>query len=154
MFGLPIPAVVLIAIASLCLIVAIVKVLRPKRERVEAAPPPPRQYEVTLYSGGEAVKSFYSAQISSGDAKGYAVAEGHTEWSTFGGSFVVEPKGSAKTATRTPASKYKVTLFSGNKAVREWFAPQTSSGTGKIYVMPEGADDWTIIGGTFLVEPL
>ena len=110
-----------------------------------------------IASAPGAAEKFYSLAEThwrAGDAKGYAVAEGHTEWSTFGGSFVVEPKGSAKTATRTPASKYKVTLFSGNKVVREWFAPQTSSGTGKIYVMPEGADDWTIIGGTFLVEPL
>lgn len=152
---MPTSACVIIAITAVAVIGIILfawRFLTP-RETSET-PPPPRVYEITLYSGGEVAKSFRSEQVSSGDAKGYARVQGNTEYSIFGGSFVIEPVDSKKTTVRTAETKYVVTLYSGNKAVREWYAKQISSGAGKIYIKPEGATEYTIIGGTFIAEPL
>ncbi len=146
---------VLLAIAGGIVAIAVVVYLLTRRRQPveEAPPPPPREYEVTLYSGGEVAKTFTSSRISTGDGKGYAVELGNVEYSIFGGNYVIEPKGSAKNPLRTPGSKYVVRLYSGGKAVREWYAVRTSTGNGKVYVLPEGADEYTIIGGTYLVEP-
>ncbi len=146
---------VLIAIgAGVIAIAIIVFLITRRRQPVEAAPPPPpKEYEVTLYSGGQVAKTFTSTRISTGDGKGYAVELGNNEYSIFGGNYVIEPKGSAKNPLRTPGSKYVVRLYSGGISVRTWYAVRTSTGNGKVYVLPEGADEYTIIGGTYLVEP-
>ena len=39
-------------------------------------------------------------------------------------------------------------------AEREWYATQVSTSKSGVYVLPEGATDYTVVGGTFLVEPL
>ena len=51
-------------------------------------------------------------------------------------------------------AKLKVTVFSGDKIVRVWYATEGASNGGIGYFKTPGATNWTYVGGTYVVEPL
>jgi len=148
---------VLIAIAAgILAIIGIVALIARPRKSGETAPPPPPplRYKATLYNNGDVVRTFRATQGSPSESGLYVLAEGDQQYTVMGGCFVLEPIDAPATAPRTPASKYKVTLYDAGNIIREWYATQSSPSKSGLYLLPGGAKDYTVIGGTFLVEPL
>lgn len=150
---------VLIAIvAGVIAIIAIVAfIARPRGAKEQAPPPPPPvRYKATLYNNGEVVRTMRATYASASESGCYVVAEGEPEhkYTIMGGCFVIESVEAPVNTPRTPASKYKVTLYDGGQVIREWYAAYASASKSGLYLQTEGATDYTIIGGTFLVEPL
>lgn len=153
---MPDPTLLAIAASILAIIgiVALLVVRRGKNTDEAPTPPPPVRYKVALYNNGEVVRSIRAVYASPSESGLYVQAEGDQNYTILGGCFVMEPIDAPATAPRTPASKYKVTLYDAGKIIREWYATYTSPSKSGLYLQPEGATDYTVIGGTFLVEPI
>ena len=145
-----------IAAAIAAVIVLIVVIVNNRKPSVEEAPtpPPPVTHKVTLYNNGEIVKTIRATYAYASEGGGYACAEGDQQYTMFGGCYVIEPIDSSSTAPRVAESKYKVTLYDGGKVVREWYANYAYGSKGGAYLQSDGATHYTMIGGTFLVEPI
>lgn len=144
-----------LAVIIIVLAVALYTTLRVRTEGdgEQKTKAPPLKYRVTIFDSGEQTKSFLASQVSSAEGRGFARQPGHKDWSLFSGTYVIEPEKSDTETPRTSACKWHVQLFCGNKVVREWYATRVSSGEAKLFVLPEGATEWTIVGGTFFAEP-
>lgn len=129
--------------------------LRPRRQGEEAAPPPPPvRYKATLYNNGAPVRTLRALSGTPSDSGLYVHVEGDQNYTVMGGCFILEPIGAAETAPRTPQSKYKATLYDAGNIIREWYVVQATPSKSGLYLLPEGATEYTVIGGTFLLEPL
>jgi hypothetical protein len=148
-----------VLIAIICGILAIIGIValiaRPRRTGEQAPPPPPPvRYTATLYNNGEVVKTIRAISGSPSESGLYVHAEGDQHYTVMGGCFILEPIGAAATTPRTANSKYKVTLFEAGNIIREWYVTQASPSKSGLYLLPEDAKEYTVIGGTFLMEPL
>lgn len=123
-------------------------------DQENAPPPPPARSTITVYSNGEAVKTFIATNAGANQGTGYGIAEGATVYTYVGGTFAVEPLNNPSGAERTADAKLKVTIFSGDKAVRVWYATEGASNSGIGYFKTPGGSNWTYVGGTYVVEPL
>ena len=113
---------------------------------------PAQQFQVTLYQAGQVSASFRDSQpvLQIADRiedENYGVAD-------FG--FSIEPAGSPRATGSVPtaATTVKVTLYSGGKAVRTWYAEATQEEYGKAFLQMPGSAYCTIVGGTFTIEPV
>ena len=111
---------------------------------------PSQQFQVTLYKAGQVSGSYrdHQPELQIADRiedENYGVQD-------FG--FSIEPAGSPSSATPTAATRVKVTLYSGGKAVRTWYAEQAQEEYGKAFLQTPGAAYCTIVGGNFTVEPV
>jgi len=148
---------VLIAIiVGILAIIGIVALIARPRNRGEQAPPPPPpvRYNATLYNNGEPVRTVKALSGSPSESGLYVHVEGDQHYTVMGGCFILEPVGAAATSPRTPQSKYKVTLYDAGKVIPEWYVVNASPSKSGLYLQPEGAGEYTVIGGTFLMEPL
>ncbi len=142
--------------AAIAVVIVLIVVIVNRKPAVEEAPPPPPPvtHKVTLYNNGEIVKTIRATYAYASESGGYACADGDQQNTMFGGCFVIEPIDSGATAPRMPESKFKVTLFDGGKVVREWYANYAYASKGGAYLQAAGAEQNTMIGGCFLVEPI
>lgn len=114
---------------------------------------PAQQFQVTLYRAGQVSASYHDSQpeLQIADRiedENYGVQD-------FG--FSIEPAGQSSysgAASPTAAARVKVTLYSGGKAVRRWYAVQAQEEYGKAFLQMPDASYCTIIGGNFKVEPV
>ncbi len=121
---------------------------------------PAQQFQVTLYTA-EQQSSYIDTQQGTSDAQNYAlqiadkVEDDHLGVQDFG--FVIEPRGSrSNDSNSSPAAtaKVKVTLYSGGKEVRTWYAETVAEEYGKAFVHMPGAAYFTIVSGNYKIEPL
>lgn len=148
-----------VLIAIICGILAIIGIValiaRPRRNVEQAPPPPPPvRYKATLYNNGVPVRTFRGLSGSPSESGLYVHVEGDQHYTVMGGCFILEPIDAATASPRTPKSKYKVTLYDAGNIIREWYVEQASPSKSGLYLLPEGAKEYTIVGGTFLMEPL
>lgn len=130
--------------------------LRPKKEKAPPAPPapPPVRYKATLYNNGEVVHTMRATQGSASESGVWLVAEGANQYTIMCGTFILEPIDAPPNAPRTPQSKFKVTLYDAGMIIREWYVNQASASKSGVWMLAEGAKEYTIVGGTLLLEPL
>ncbi len=154
MSGCAIAVIAVAAVAVIALVVIIVNSRKPTREEAPP-PPPPVTRKVTLYNNGSPIASLRATTAYSSESGGYAYVEGNPEhYTIFGGTFVIEPIDAPDTAPRQPDSKFKVTLYDGGGVIREWYALSAYSSKSGAYLYTKEGEEYTCLGGTFLVEPL
>jgi len=135
---------------------AVVAVLLPGCARSPEWLRPPQQFQVSLYKAGGLVKSFHDTKDSSSPTQNYelqladSVEDAYSP--TNGFSFAIEPAGNPSAATPTATTKVKVTLVSGGKTVRVWYAEQFSQQYGNVYLQTPGARYCVIVNGNVSVE--
>ncbi len=121
---------------------------------------PAQQFQVTLYAAGQQ-SSYIDTQQGTSDAQNFAlqiadkVEDDHIGVQDFG--FVIEPRGSRPNNSNSSppaAAKVKVTLNSGGKEMRTWYAEKVDEEYGKAFVHMPGAAHYTIVSGDYKVEPL
>jgi hypothetical protein len=148
--------VLLIIICAVLATIGIVALIARPRRNVEQAPPPPPpvRYKATLYNNGVPVRTFRALSASASESGLHVHLEGEQLYTVMAGCYILEPVDAAPTAPRTPHSKYKATLYDAGNIIREWYVVQASPAKSGLYLLPEGAKEYTVIGGTFLLEPL
>lgn len=145
-----------IAAASVAVIIVIVVIGKSRKPAADEAPPapPPITHKVTLFNNGEVVKAIRATHAYASEGGGLAYGEGDQQYTMFGGCYVVERIDSPATAPRVPESKFRVTLYDGGKIVREWYASSAYGIKGGALLYATGTKHYTMIGGTYLVEPI
>ncbi len=114
---------------------------------------------VTFYSGGVEIGHWESDRYTSGDGKLYFYQSGNSEPYVLSGTYVLEPKPPAAPDPDAEAdlqarARHKVSLYSDGVLVRTFYVQRYSSGDGKLYLYPEVGRPATVLGGTFVVEPV
>lgn len=151
------PIIITIVIAAAVLGAIFLPRLFRSGEGRDAPPPPPPKYNVWLFSGGpRAVKTWIATRYSTGDNKLFILPESsQEEWTIIAGTYIierVEPPHNGERAAEG-SRRYKVVLYSNSEVVREWTVHRYSTGDGKLFILPDGHEDWTIIAGTYTIEP-
>jgi hypothetical protein len=117
---------------------------------------PPQQFQVSMYKAGQKVQSFTDTKSNTSTTQNYelqlAESVEETLSDTGGDSFVIEPAGTPSAQTPTAAAKVKVTLYSGDVAVRTWYAEQFDEQNGSTYLQTPGAKYCVIVHGKVTVE--
>lgn len=145
-----IPIVIVVGVIALCIAVGAGK----KKGTPEEAPPPP-VYKVTLFSGDTAVAEYETSRYTTGDGRLWLVQNGHDEYTLISGTYVLERNnGQVTDQDVDDARRYKVTLYCDGKELRTWLTKRYTTGEGRLWIVPLGMDDWTIISGTYKLEPV
>ncbi|MCC7531846.1 MAG: hypothetical protein IT342_25305 [Candidatus Melainabacteria bacterium] len=120
---------------------------------------PPQQFQVSVYQAGAQVKSFRDTKDNTSPTSNYELQLAESIEDTYspadGFSFAIEPTGIPSNVSAvhpTATTKVKVTLSSGGKAVRVWYAEQFSEQYGNVYLQTPGARYCVIVNGEVTVE--
>lgn len=114
------------------------------------------EFHVSYYSGGQEIGSWDSDRYSASDGKLYFYRPGQPEPYVLAGSYVLEPRADMDNPAMPDDKRvrYKVSLFSDGKLVRTFYAEKYTAGDCKLHMYPPGSKTPTVIGGTFVVEPM
>lgn len=114
------------------------------------------EFQVTYYSGGAEAGSWESDRFSASDGKLYFYVRQQPEPYVLCGSYVLEPKVDRDNPPKKDDSRirYKVSLYSDGKLVRTFLAEKYTAGDCKLHMYPPGSKQPTVVGGTFIVEPM
>lgn len=144
-----IPILIVVGIVVVCLFAG-----SGKKKTAEDVPPPP-VYRVTHYCGETVVGTYETSRYTTGDGRLWFVQEGHTDYTVISGTYVLERiNGEAVDQDVNEGRRYKVTLFCGGKEIRSWNTTRYTTGEGRLWVVPLGMNDWTILSGTYKLEPV
>lgn len=117
---------------------------------------PPQQFQVSVYQAGAQVKSFRETKDNTSPTSNYELQLAEIVEDTYspadGFSFAIEPTGIPSAVHPTATTKVKVTLSSGGRAVRVWYAEQFSEQYGNVYLQTPGARYCVIVNGSITVE--
>lgn len=114
------------------------------------------EFHVSYYSGGEEIGSWDSDRFSASDGKLYFYRPQQAEPYVLSGSYVLEPRADMDNPAKPDDKRvrYKVSLYSDGKLVRTFHAEKYTAGDCKLHMYPPGSKTPTVIGGTFIVEPV
>lgn len=117
---------------------------------------PAQQFQVTLYKAGQKAQSFNDTKSNTSTTQNYELQLAETVEETLsdtgGDAFVIEPAGTPSSQNPTAATKVKVTVYSGNVAVRTFYAEQFDEQYGNTYLQTPGAKYCVIVHGKVKVE--
>lgn len=140
--------------AIMAVIVVVVLCSSGKKSNSLQTPPPP-VYKVTHYSGETAVGTYETQRYTTGDGRLYIVQNGHNDYSIISGTYVLERlHETASDQDVAEGKRYRVTLYTDGKALRQWTTSRYTTGHGRLYIVPLGMSEYTIISGTYIIEPV
>lgn len=117
---------------------------------------PAQQFQVSLYKAGQKVQSLSDTKSNASTTQNYELQLAESVEETLsdvgGDAFVIEPAGTPSAQTPTAATKVKVTLYSGDVAVRTFYAEQFDEQYGNTYLQTPGAKYCVIVHGKVTVE--
>lgn len=117
---------------------------------------PPQQFQVSLYKAGQKAQSFTDTKSNTSTTQNYELQLAESVEETLsdigGDAFVIEPHGAPSAQNPTAAAKVKVTLYSGDVAVRVIYAEQFDEQYGNTYLQTPGAKYCVIVHGQVKVE--
>ncbi len=143
-----------LAIIAVVAVVFIFGLGKKKNTTQQEAPPPP-VYKVSLFSGDAVVGEFETTRYTTGDGRLWLVQNGHDEYTLISGTYVLERiNGEAVDQDVADARRYKVTLYCDGKELRTWLTTRYTTGEGRLWIVPLGMNDWTIISGTYKLVPV
>lgn len=113
----------------------------------------PPNYNVTLYSGNEAVGNWMGSSFHTGYGRGWFTQPGQSSETGVAGTVIVKKNRVSQTGAGT--IKYRVTLYGNDKTLGTWEAQGYEGDEAFMKLTLPGQDEWSVaIQGTYVLERL
>lgn len=129
-----------------------------ERPAVEEEEPPVR-YRVTLFSGGDKVRTFEVDDFDWGDGEAVLLRDDNDHQLILIGTYVIEPillrpASDDRYRQNGDEDRFKITLYDQGKVVGEWTANDFESTNGQVRFYQPDCEEGFLASGTIVIEQI